>query len=142
MAAAARRAADRARAAQHGRARSARTAVDPAADPLRPPPLGRPSGRRIPARGQHRAARALRTERAQRDRGDGRSRPGRVAGARLGAAVARRPATGAHPADRFDRQTLHRKGGFWVQCGGHLEPDDATLSAAALREATEESGIA
>ena len=37
--------------------------------------------------------------------------------------------------------TLHRKGGFWVQCGGHLEPDDATLSAAALREATEESGI-
>jgi 8-oxo-dGTP pyrophosphatase MutT (NUDIX family) len=37
--------------------------------------------------------------------------------------------------------TLHRKGGFWVQCGGHLEPDDTTLSAAALREATEESGI-
>lgn len=38
--------------------------------------------------------------------------------------------------------TLHRKGGFWVQCGGHLEPDDATLSAAALREASEESGLA
>jgi 8-oxo-dGTP pyrophosphatase MutT (NUDIX family) len=38
--------------------------------------------------------------------------------------------------------TLHRKGGFWVQCGGHIEPDDITLSAAALREATEESGIA
>jgi 8-oxo-dGTP pyrophosphatase MutT (NUDIX family) len=37
--------------------------------------------------------------------------------------------------------TLHRKGGFWVQCGGHLEPDDTTLSAAALREAGEESGI-
>ena len=37
--------------------------------------------------------------------------------------------------------TLHRKGGFWVQCGGHLEPDDLTLSAAALREASEESGI-
>ena len=38
--------------------------------------------------------------------------------------------------------TLHRKGGFWVQCGGHIKPDDITLSAAALREATEESGIA
>lgn len=37
--------------------------------------------------------------------------------------------------------TLHRKGNFWVQCGGHLERDDTTLSAAALREATEESGI-
>jgi 8-oxo-dGTP pyrophosphatase MutT (NUDIX family) len=37
--------------------------------------------------------------------------------------------------------TLHRKGGFWVQFGGHLEPDDLTLSAAALREATEESGV-
>lgn len=37
--------------------------------------------------------------------------------------------------------TLHRKGGFWVQCGGHLEPGDSTLSAAALREAGEESGI-
>ena len=37
--------------------------------------------------------------------------------------------------------TLHRKGGFWVQFGGHLEPDDVTLSGAALREAVEESGI-
>jgi 8-oxo-dGTP pyrophosphatase MutT (NUDIX family) len=37
--------------------------------------------------------------------------------------------------------TLHRKGGFWVQCGGHLEPGDSTLSAAALREASEESGL-
>jgi 8-oxo-dGTP pyrophosphatase MutT (NUDIX family) len=37
--------------------------------------------------------------------------------------------------------TLHRKGEFWVQFGGHLEPGDATLSAAALREATEESGV-
>ena len=38
--------------------------------------------------------------------------------------------------------TLHRKGGFWVQFGGHLEPTDATLAGAALREATEESGLA
>ena len=38
--------------------------------------------------------------------------------------------------------TLHRKGGFWSQLGGHCEPQDDTLAAAALREATEESGIA
>ncbi|HEX8498003.1 MAG TPA: NUDIX hydrolase [Actinomycetales bacterium] len=38
--------------------------------------------------------------------------------------------------------TLHRKGGFWVQLGGHVERGDASLSAAALREATEESGLA
>lgn len=37
--------------------------------------------------------------------------------------------------------TLHRKGGFWVQFGGHLEPGDATLAGAAGREATEESGL-
>jgi len=37
--------------------------------------------------------------------------------------------------------TLHRKGGFWSQLGGHCEPQDDTLAAAALREATEESGI-
>ena len=37
--------------------------------------------------------------------------------------------------------TLHRKGNFWAQMGGHCEPDDADLAAAALREATEESGI-
>ena len=36
---------------------------------------------------------------------------------------------------------LHRKGGFWAQVGGHCEPGDETLSGAALREATEESGI-
>ncbi|AVH56632.1 MULTISPECIES: NUDIX hydrolase [Streptomyces] len=37
--------------------------------------------------------------------------------------------------------TLHRKLQMWLQMGGHCEPDDATLAAAALREATEESGI-
>jgi 8-oxo-dGTP pyrophosphatase MutT (NUDIX family) len=37
--------------------------------------------------------------------------------------------------------TLHRKAGRWFQFGGHLEPGDPTLSGAALREATEESGI-
>ena len=38
--------------------------------------------------------------------------------------------------------TLHRKVGLWLQLGGHCEPDDASLAAAALREGTEESGIA
>lgn len=37
--------------------------------------------------------------------------------------------------------TLHPKVGRWVQLGGHVEPTDATLSAAAGREALEESGI-
>lgn len=37
---------------------------------------------------------------------------------------------------------LHRKGGFWVQVGGHLEPDDLDLADTARREAREESGIA
>jgi 8-oxo-dGTP pyrophosphatase MutT (NUDIX family) len=37
--------------------------------------------------------------------------------------------------------SLHRKGRFWVQFGGHLEPGDPTLPVAALREAEEESGL-
>lgn len=36
--------------------------------------------------------------------------------------------------------TLHPRVGRWLQLGGHLE-DDESLVAAALREATEESGI-
>ncbi|WP_197380535.1 NUDIX hydrolase [Mycolicibacterium mengxianglii] len=38
--------------------------------------------------------------------------------------------------------TLHPRLGRWVQLGGHCEPDDPDIAAAALREATEESGIA
>ena len=37
--------------------------------------------------------------------------------------------------------TLHPRVGRWVQLGGHIEPGDTTLAGAALREATEESGI-
>ncbi|MGC4887086.1 NUDIX hydrolase [Micromonospora sp. DT227] len=36
---------------------------------------------------------------------------------------------------------LHGRFRKWVQLGGHCEPGDRTLAAAALREATEESGI-
>jgi 8-oxo-dGTP pyrophosphatase MutT (NUDIX family) len=37
--------------------------------------------------------------------------------------------------------TLHPRVGRWLQLGGHIEPTDTTLRGAALREATEESGI-
>jgi len=35
----------------------------------------------------------------------------------------------------------HRKGRFWVQLGGHIEPGDTSVAAAAAREAHEESGM-
>ncbi|WP_328501687.1 NUDIX hydrolase [Streptomyces sp. NBC_00457] len=38
--------------------------------------------------------------------------------------------------------TLHKKMRKWLQMGGHCEPQDTSLQAAALREATEESGVA
>lgn len=38
--------------------------------------------------------------------------------------------------------TLHPRLGRWVQLGGHCEEEDDDIVAAALREATEESGIA
>ena len=38
--------------------------------------------------------------------------------------------------------TLHAKAQEWFQLGGHCEPGDQTLAGAALREATEESGLA
>ncbi|MFE7931422.1 NUDIX hydrolase [Streptomyces sp. NPDC057456] len=37
--------------------------------------------------------------------------------------------------------TLHKKMRMWLQMGGHCEPVDESLRSAALREATEESGI-
>lgn len=43
----------------------------------------------------------------------------------------------------FDHVLLcfHRKGQFWLQFGGHIEPGDRTVADAAQREAREESGI-
>ncbi|MGH3970073.1 MAG: NUDIX hydrolase, partial [Mycobacterium sp.] len=38
--------------------------------------------------------------------------------------------------------TLHPRLGRWVQLGGHCDDVDADILAAALREATEESGVA
>jgi len=37
--------------------------------------------------------------------------------------------------------TLHPRVGKWLQVGGHCEPEDSALAGAALREATEESGM-
>ena len=38
--------------------------------------------------------------------------------------------------------TLHAKVGLWLQFGGHFEPGDRSVLAAATREAREESGLA
>lgn len=38
--------------------------------------------------------------------------------------------------------TLHAKAGRWLQFGGHFEPEDTSVLAAATREAREESGLA
>ena len=38
--------------------------------------------------------------------------------------------------------TLHRRFRRWMQLGGHCDDDDADIVSAALREATEESGVA
>jgi 8-oxo-dGTP pyrophosphatase MutT (NUDIX family) len=38
--------------------------------------------------------------------------------------------------------TLHPRVGRWLQLGGHCEDADGDIVAAALREATEESGVA
>ncbi|AZI58512.1 NUDIX domain-containing protein [Nakamurella antarctica] len=43
--------------------------------------------------------------------------------------------------ERSTLLTLHPRVGRWLQLGGHCEDDDTTLVGAALREATEESGI-
>jgi 8-oxo-dGTP pyrophosphatase MutT (NUDIX family) len=36
---------------------------------------------------------------------------------------------------------FHRKGQFWVQLGGHIEPADRSVADAATREAAEEAGV-
>lgn len=45
------------------------------------------------------------------------------------------------PGARHVLLTLHPKVGRWIQLGGHLEYDDATLRDAAIREVIEECGI-
>lgn len=46
------------------------------------------------------------------------------------------------PAGTGTLLVLHRKVGLWLQPGGHVDDEDASLAAAALREATEETGVA
>jgi 8-oxo-dGTP pyrophosphatase MutT (NUDIX family) len=46
----------------------------------------------------------------------------------------------SHDGDRV-LLNLHRKARRWFAFGGHIEPEDESLAAAALREGTEESGL-
>lgn len=45
------------------------------------------------------------------------------------------------PTGRHTCLVLHGRIGLWVQPGGHLEPGDAGMAAAAAREAAEETGL-
>jgi 8-oxo-dGTP pyrophosphatase MutT (NUDIX family) len=51
-------------------------------------------------------------------------------------------ALAVHCQTRTTLLTHHAKLEKWFQLGGHVDPDDETVLGAALREATEESGLA
>ncbi|MCA0435667.1 MAG: NUDIX domain-containing protein [Actinobacteria bacterium] len=68
------------------------------------------------------------------DRADAISRFGPPAHLTVGVAV-------LDPSGRRVLLTHHRKADAWYQFGGHIEPGDASLRAAAERELREESGL-